>query len=474
MIPQTTEPPPAEPGFEAGLLATELDPRNQPTPEKNALQVSLLWGDSVVSTAQVDKPGPVRVGHRLTRPTPALEVDGGLPAATFTIARLEDGEAEIVMPDGASAAVRERSGAINERPTLVDAEAPFPAQAYRLRLGERLVYRAGTLTVVAQFVRGDAALGRGRMLDWFFPAIFTVSALLHFFFVAATFIAPDPDDLRLEDLAKNQQRYAKLLLRAKAPQRRPRKLDLSGKKGGAKARKEEGKFGKRDRKPSEKAASKAGAPRVDPKKRERDRKIAMRSGLLAMLGGDNQQATSRVLGPGGLGTGINEAMGGLRGTTMGDAGGAGGLGTRGNKRGGGGRSLGIGGLGTRGRGTGGDGNIDLGKRGKARTRIVPGRTVVKGSLTKAEISRVIRRNLPRFKFCYEKQLAANPDLAGKVAVSFTIAPTGAVARASVQESSMNEAAVESCVARVMKSLKFPKPRGGGIVVVTYPFVFAAT
>jgi len=33
---------------------------------------------------------------------------------------------------------------------------------------------------------------------------------------------------------------------------------------------------------------------------------------------------------------------------------------------------------------------------------------------------------------------------------------------------------QSCVIKVMRSLKFPKPRGGGIVVVTYPFVFAAT
>jgi hypothetical protein len=34
--------------------------------------------------------------------------------------------------------------------------------------------------------------------------------------------------------------------------------------------------------------------------------------------------------------------------------------------------------------------------------------------------------------------------------------------------------VESCVLTVMRSLKFPKPRGGGIVVVTYPLVFAST
>ena len=40
---------------------------------------------------------------------------------------------------------------------------------------------------------------------------------------------------------------------------------------------------------------------------------------------------------------MNDAMGGLRGQAMGDAGGAGGLGLRGSGGGGGGNSLGIGG-----------------------------------------------------------------------------------------------------------------------------------
>ena len=36
---------------------------------------------------------------------------------------------------------------------------------------------------------------------------------------------------------------------------------------------------------------------------------------------------------------------------------------------------------------------------------------------------------------------------------------------------MGNRAVETCVAKVMRSLKFPKPKGGGIVIVKYPFVF---
>jgi hypothetical protein len=37
---------------------------------------------------------------------------------------------------------------------------------------------------------------------------------------------------------------------------------------------------------------------------------------------------------------------------------------------------------------------------------------------------------------------------------------------------MNDETVEQCAVKVMRSLKFPQPRDGGTVVVTYPFVFA--
>ena len=47
----------------------------------------------------------------------------------------------------------------------------------------------------------------------------------------------------------------------------------------------------------------------------------MESGIFAALRGGKGGAASNVFGPGGLGTGINNALGGLRGTAMGDAGG---------------------------------------------------------------------------------------------------------------------------------------------------------
>lgn len=465
--------------LDVALLEEELVEENRPTSSQNALEIKILWGGTVLDSALIHEPRDVIVsGLGNNKAGVDLSVDlpiEGLEAAQYAIASNSGTTASIVVPKSAKVGLRTDSGKVSRDVSMSSTDASFAANAYNLKFGERLAYKVGPLTVVAQFVRGDAENGKGAPTDWHFPKIFIISGLIHMFFMVAAMVTPQYETSLTDDLFKNENRFAQMILKAPEKEKKRKKLDLSGSKGGAKHKGEEGKFGKKDKPKRDALASKAGAPRVDPNKREKDRKIAMSSGLLGMLG-KGSGAVSNVFGPGGLGTGINNAMGGLRGSSMGDAGGAGGLGTRGAGAGGGGNSLGIGGLGTHGhgRGTGGYGNIDLGGRGKGETRVVPGRTIIKGSLSKQEINRVIRRNLARFKYCYEKQLNANPNLSGKISVNFMISPTGGVGKASVRESSMNDSTVEGCVTKVMKTLKFPRPKGGGIVVVTYPFVFAST
>lgn len=443
--------------LDVAVLKKPLAEENKPTTQQHALQIVAMWGDMMVDAVLVREPRAVTVG---TDKTSDLCVETDAP---FVVATNAGTEATINVPSGAKVGVRKADGSISRD----------GSGSIRLGFGERVAFKVGTLTYVAQFVRGEAELGKGLPVDWFFPRVFAIVALFHLFVVAAALLTPNFSSTLTDDLFKNQNRFAQMILKAPEKEKERKKLDLSGAKG-AKAKDDEGKFGKKEQPKKDALASKAGAPRVDPNKREKDRKIALNSGLLGMLG--KSGAVSNVFGPGGLGSGINNAMGGLQGSEMGDAGGAGGLGTRGAGAGGGGNSLGIGGLGTHGngRGSGGYGNIDLGGRGKGETRIVPGKTVIQGALSKEEIGRVIRRNLARFKYCYEKQLNANPNLAGKIAIYFTIAPTGSVADASVRETSMNDVNVEECAVKVMRTLKFPQPKGGGVVVVTYPFVFQAT
>jgi hypothetical protein len=98
-----------------------------------------------------------------------------------------------------------------------------------------------------------------------------------------------------------------------------------------------------------------------------------------------------------------------------------------------------------------------------------GRPTSEGDLDKSIIKRYIQRSVAKIAYCYEKELLAKPGLAGAVAVQFLIAPNG-----SVQASNGSGLdGVSSCVAGVIKNIKFPAPKNGGNVQVKYPFNFHA-
>lgn len=89
-------------------------------------------------------------------------------------------------------------------------------------------------------------------------------------------------------------------------------------------------------------------------------------------------------------------------------------------------------------------------------------------LTKDIIRRSIRRSLPRIRHCYERALLDQSDLSGTVTVAFSITPEG---KTDDIEASGLHPDVDSCIARAFETLQFPKPKGGGSVQVTYPFIF---
>ena len=75
------------------------------------------------------------------------------------------------------------------------------------------------------------------------------------------------------------------------------------------------------------------------------------------------------------------------------------------------------------------------------------------------------------QFCYERELRKDPDLKGKVKVKFTISGTGSVISAVISSSTLDDDRVEECLKRKIKRWVFPGPKGGGIVIVNYPFDF---
>jgi hypothetical protein len=106
--------------------------------------------------------------------------------------------------------------------------------------------------------------------------------------------------------------------------------------------------------------------------------------------------------------------------------------------------------------------------------VLPGRPLVTGALDKAEIQKVIKSHRNQITYCYEKQLVHKPGLAGLVKVKFTIAPTGKVIASMVRESDLGDREVESCLTKEIRTWIFPEPKGGGIVVVNYPFNFSTS
>ncbi len=97
-----------------------------------------------------------------------------------------------------------------------------------------------------------------------------------------------------------------------------------------------------------------------------------------------------------------------------------------------------------------------------------------GGLDREVIAQYIKTQLGQILYCYERQLSASPDLYGKIAVKFTIAGSGQVETQSINDTTLKNHSVGNCILNKVSKWKFPEPRGGTKVLVTYPFLFKST
>jgi outer membrane biosynthesis protein TonB len=111
-------------------------------------------------------------------------------------------------------------------------------------------------------------------------------------------------------------------------------------------------------------------------------------------------------------------------------------------------------------------------RGKRVPRVRQAKARVEGALDKDIIRRIVRAHINEVRSCYNQGLTKDPKLAGRVEIKFVIGSTGHVTRSKVTGSTLDEAGVSSCMAKAVKLWRFPKPRGGGKVVVDYPFTLS--
>ena len=102
----------------------------------------------------------------------------------------------------------------------------------------------------------------------------------------------------------------------------------------------------------------------------------------------------------------------------------------------------------------------------------PGKSVMKGSLSREEIQRVVRAGFNDLKACYERSDALDEGRSGKVVLNFIIAGDGTVGSAESIADTLGDAETTACLVGLARGWRFPKPKGGGQVFVTYPFVFS--
>jgi metallo-beta-lactamase class B len=94
-----------------------------------------------------------------------------------------------------------------------------------------------------------------------------------------------------------------------------------------------------------------------------------------------------------------------------------------------------------------------------------------GPYDKEVVFAVVRRHIDEVSGCYKQALARDSSLFGRVIVQSTIAASGEVIASVLQSSTLGNPVVESCMVATVSGWQFPKPIGGGTVIVSNPFVF---
>lgn len=336
-----------------------------------------------------------------------------------------------------------------------------------LRPGQSLTLERGGAQVLLRLApAGRRVAGRfDRRVDLPFAGIMSFATFLAGALSVVIASSPPPVEQQVVELP---DRFVELILAAPTPEVKvPVAAAPTTRPDAGEGKRRAGEEGRTGRERGKRVAR--GGP--DLEQRRLDREIAEDAGVLGAL------ADAGALGGvfdagvhGDLAAGIGSLHGAV-GVQMGT-----GYGQRGPGPGGGGNEVGsFHGTGTRGLSSGSSGDFsgggDIGPKRDGGVR-PGGDPIIVGALDPALIDGMIKRHLASFRFCYQRQLQSEPELSGKVTLQFVIAKDGSVSRSKVKSSSMGSAAVESCLSERMLRLRFPEPKGGGIVMVTYPFVFS--
>lgn len=192
-------------------------------------------------------------------------------------------------------------------------------------------------------------------------------------------------------------------------------------------------------------------------------------------GGARSKLAQAVQGAGGIIGDANQATGtaGFKNNRPGDD-----LGSAFKDNGAGGNGVateGISGGITNGRGSGNSGyggtGSGLGTKGGVSVDVGGYGASFAGTIDRNAVLRVIRSKQAIIRRCYEKELRFKKGLGGRVVVRFVIGQGGKVTSASIDNSSLDDAGVESCLKNELVTWQFPDPPANSEAEVLFPFTF---
>jgi TonB family protein len=337
----------------------------------------------------------------------------------------------------------------------------------------------GDLSILFQFVTPPPPQPRPQLpasvrgsfftgMDWAYTAIASGSFLAHLIFVIYLRSVDWP---RKPDIEEIPDRFVQMVVKAKPPEPPKENVNKDEKKDDEKVEKKAPSSTSTSKAPKKEISAEEKA-RLDAERRARLAEQVRNTGILKLLGAkaDGSGSIADVLGKGDVDRDQEKAFQGVGGLTVatGDAA------LRGVKTGtgGSGKVANISGL--RGAGSIAGGDTGAGSTEKRITGIVKSEApAVDGELDPSLVSKEVRTRIGAIKACYERALKRNPNLSGKVKVRWTITAAGTVSAVEIEEDSMGDNEVSSCIKGLVSRWRFPAPSGGSVDVV-YPFVFQSS
>ena len=430
------------------------------------LRVALIQGNKITEDRPLKRRGPVTIGQD-SRNTFIVPVSN-LPT-TFTLFEYVKDQYALVFTETMDGKVKVGDADLSFQALREQGMAKKRGNVYVLPLNDSTKGRVavGEVSILFQFVTPPPEPPKAELppnikgsffsgLDQLFFIVLASSVFLHM--TGATVLAcqplPPERELTLEDLV--QDRFAKALIPVEI-----KKPEKKVEKGSDKEEKKE------EKKTDEKKDAAEKPVAAAPSKDEMKAKVASK-GLLKILGtaGAGGGAFEDVLGDSTGGADIANALSGASGVGVATSYAVAGS----QKVGAAGSAATSGDLGTT-----GAGNVKTGDKGDAqiRGRVQDAAPDVESSdVDREALARYVKQRKAAITGCYEKELKRNPSLKGKVVVRFTIGTNGRVTEIDIEENTLGNEAVGSCIRSVIRGWVFPfKPDSEA--TVAYPFVFSS-